>query len=422
VALARTAALRTELERALPRRPFTVSFWDGTTVPATEPEGPTFIVRSPKAIAHIVRAPGELGLGRAYAQGLIDTDDIDGALLLVDSFEPPDLRPAQIARLGLALVRAAGIARPPGRPVTELRLRGERHTIARDRRAVRHHYDAGNDFFKLFLDDSMTYSCGYFRGGAKTLADAQRAKLDLVCTKLGLTEGERVLDVGCGWGSFAIHAAQNYGVRVLGVTLSEEQVRLGREMVAAAGVSDLVELRLADYRDLSHPPQTFDAISSIGMAEHVGSERIGLYMRTLHDLLRPGGRLLNHAIAKLMDFDEKDEGAFSERFVFPDGVPLALSRITGAMERTSLVVRHVEGFPEDYARTLSYWIENFESRFDEAVRVAGIERARVYRVYLRAARAGFSTGYVSVYQVLAHRPTAARYEPPAGPEPAGEYF
>jgi cyclopropane-fatty-acyl-phospholipid synthase len=328
----------------------------------------------------------------------------------------------QMLALAAGVARARGVARLPRPPASELRLTGERHTVGRDRQAVSYHYDAGNDFFKLFLDDSMTYSCGYFRGGAKTLADAQRAKLDLVCTKLGLTEGERVLDVGCGWGSFAIHAAQNYGVRVLGVTLSEEQVRLGREMVAAAGVSDLVELRLADYRDLSHPPQTFDAISSIGMAEHVGSERIGLYMRTLHDLLRPGGRLLNHAIAKLMDFDEKDEGAFSERFVFPDGVPLALSRITGAMERTSLVVRHVEGFPEDYARTLSYWIENFESRFDEAVRVAGIERARVYRVYLRAARAGFSTGYVSVYQVLAHRPTAARYEPPAGPEPAGEYF
>jgi cyclopropane-fatty-acyl-phospholipid synthase len=324
--------------------------------------------------------------------------------------------------LAAGVARACGLTRLPRPPGSELRLTGERHTVGRDRQAVSYHYDAGNDFFKLFLDDSMTYSCGYFRGGAETLADAQRAKLDLVCTKLGLTEGERVLDVGCGWGSFAIHAAQNYGVRVLGVTLSEEQVRLGREMVAAAGVSDLVELRLADYRDLSHPPQTFDAISSIGMAEHVGAERIGLYMRTLYDLLRPGGRLLNHAIAKLMDFDEKDEGAFSERFVFPDGVPLALSRITEAMERTSLVVRHVEGFPEDYARTLSYWIESFESRFDEAVRVAGIERARVYRVYLRAARAGFTTGYVSVYQVLAHRPTAARYEPPAGPEPAGEYF
>jgi cyclopropane-fatty-acyl-phospholipid synthase len=420
LAFSNTAPLRRAIEAALPRRPFAISFWDGTTVPATEPDSPTFRLLSPQALAHVVRAPGELGLGRAFVVGLIDADSIEGAIRVIDTFEP--LRPSvpQMLALASGVVRACGLTRLPRPPASELRLTGERHTVGRDRQAVSYHYDAGNDFFRLFLDNSMTYSCGYFRGGADTLADAQRAKLDLVCTKLGLTEGEGVLDVGCGWGSFAIHAAQNYGVRVLGVTLSEEQVRLGREMVAAAGVSDLVELRLADYRELSG--ETFDAISSIGMAEHVGSERIGLYMRTLHDLLRPGGRLLNHAIAKLMDFDEKDEGEFSERFVFPDGVPLALSRIIEAMERTSLVVRHVEGFPEDYARTLSYWIENFESRFDEAVRVAGIERARAYRVYLRAARAGFTTGYVSVYQVLAHRPTAARYESPAGPEPAGEYF
>jgi cyclopropane-fatty-acyl-phospholipid synthase len=422
VAFSNTAPLRRAIEAALPRRPFAISFWDGTTVPATEPDSPTFRLLSPQALAHVVRAPGELGLGRAFVLGLIDADSIEGAVRVIDTFEAPRPSVPQMLALAGGVVRACGLTRLPRPPASELRLTGERHTVGRDRQAVSYHYDAGNDFFALFLDESMTYSCGYFRAGAETLAEAQRAKLDLVCTKLGLTEGERVLDVGCGWGSFAIHAAQNYGVRVLGVTLSEEQVRLGREMVAAAGVSDLVELRLADYRDLSHPPQTFDAISSIGMAEHVGSERIGLYMRTLHDLLRPGGRLLNHAIAKLTDFDEKDEGEFSERFVFPDGVPLALSRIVDAMERASLVVRHVEGFPEDYARTLGYWIESFESRFDEAVRVAGIERARVYRVYLRAARAGFNTGYVSVYQVLAHRPTAARYEPPAGAEPAGEYF
>jgi cyclopropane-fatty-acyl-phospholipid synthase len=402
VALARTAALRRELERALPRRPFTVSFWDGTTVPATEPEGPTFLVRSPKAIAHIVRAPGELGLGRAYAQGLIDTDDIDGALLLVDSFEPPDLRPGQIARLGLALVRAAGIARPPGRPVTELRLRGERHTIARDRRAVRHHYDAGNDFFKLFLDDSMTYSCAYWRDGASTLEEAQAAKHELVCRKLALVAGERLLDVGCGWGSMAIHAASVHRVRALGISLSEPQVQEARRRAAEAGVADLVEFQVADYRELE--AGRFDAISSIGMVEHVGEERIDLYASTLFELLGSGGRLLNHGIAKLADFDTADEGPFSERFVFPDGVPLPLSRIVRALERTGFATTHVEGLAEDYARTLSHWIERYEDHYEEAVRVAGEERARVWRLYLRAARQGFTTGWASVYQVLAHRP------------------
>ncbi|MGP0051610.1 MAG: class I SAM-dependent methyltransferase [Solirubrobacteraceae bacterium] len=400
---ARTEPLRREIEVALPRRPFTIRFWDGSRVEATEDGGPTFDVLSPQALAHALRAPGELGLGRAYVLGLLEVDDIDAALRVVDTFEPPPLSPRRAANLALAAVRACGLVKPPRAPASELRLTGERHTIGRDRRAVRYHYDAGNEFFALFLDQSMTYSCAYFRAGATTLEEAQQAKLELVCAKLGLQEGERVLDVGCGWGSFAIHAAANYGVRVLGVTLSEQQVNLGRRRVQAAGLSELIELRVADYRELGS--QAFDAISSIGMVEHVGEERIDLYMRTLDGLLRPGGRLLNHGIAKLTDFDTPDEGAFSERFVFPDGVPLPLSRIELALERAGLVTRHVEGLPEDYARTLDHWIESYEERYEEAVRVAGMQRARVWRLYLRAARQGFTTGWASVYQVLAHKPS-----------------
>jgi cyclopropane-fatty-acyl-phospholipid synthase len=396
-----TAPLRRELAAAIPVRPFAVRFWDGSEVPSTIPDAPIFSFRSPEALAHVIRAPGELGLGRAYVLGLIESDDIEKSLRVVDTFEPPRISPGQTARLGVALVRACGLVRPPKAPASELRLKGERHTAARDRRAIAYHYDAGNAFFALFLDASMTYSCAYFKGGAQTLEEAQQAKLGLVCSKLALTEGERLLDVGCGWGSFAIHAATHYGVSVVGVTLSAEQVKLGRELVREAGVEDRVTLRLADYRELAG--EQFDAISSIGMVEHVGEERIDLYMSTLHGLLSPGGRLLNHGIAKLMDFDTKDEGAFSERFVFPDGVPLPLSRIAQAMERTGLVVRHVEGLPEDYARTLSCWIESYEARYDEAVRLAGEERARVWKLYLRAARAGFTTGWASVYQVLASK-------------------
>ena len=399
---ARTATLRREIEAALPRRPFAITFWDGTSVPATEPDGPTFTIHSPQAIAHVLRAPGELGLGRAYVLGLIDVDDIDKALRVVDTFEAPEIPIRRMGGLGFGLLRACGLAMPPRPPASELRLTGERHTIGRDRRAVRYHYDAGNEFFALFLDPSMTYSCAYFQGGATTLEEAQQAKLALVCRKLALQEGERVLDVGCGWGSFAIHAARNHGVRVLGVTLSERQVELGRRRAREAGVEDLVELRVADYRELEG--EQFDAISSIGMVEHVGEERIDLYMRTLHGLLKPGGRLLNHGIAKLADLDTEDEGAFSERFVFPDGVPLPLSRIELALERTGLVARHVEGLPDDYAETLRYWISSFESSFDKAIRLAGIERARVWRVYLRAGRQAFETGWASVYQVLADKP------------------
>ena len=302
----------------------------------------------------------------------------------------------------------AGSSSRRDRPASELRLTGERHTVGRDRRAVRYHYDAGNEFFALFLDKSMTYSCRLYFSGRRYDArgGAQQAKLALVCRKLALTEGERVLDVGCGWGSFAIHAARNHGVKVLGVTLSERQVELGRGRAREAGVQELVELRVADYRELAG--ERFDAISSIGMVEHVGEERIDLYMETLNELLKPGGRLLNHGIAKLMDFDTKDEGAFSERFVFPDGVPLPLSRIELALER-AYGARHA---PRGGARPgmttprrCATGSESFEGQATtRQSALAGIERARVWRVYLRAARQGFQTGWASVYQVLAHKP------------------
>ncbi len=400
--LARTAPLQRELRAALPQRPFAVRFWDGSTVEATEANAPTFVLRSPRALAHALRAPGELGIGRAYVAGLIEVDDMEAALGIVDSFEPPTLSLRQQARLALSVLRACGLTLPPGPPAAELRLRGERHTLARDRAAVRHHYDVGNEFFSLFLDSSMTYSCALFSRGATTLEAAQEAKLELVCSKLDLKQGDRVLDVGCGWGSFAIHAARNHGVRVLGVTLAERQAELARERVREAGVADRVEIRIADYREVVEDP--FDAIVSIGMVEHVGEERIDLYAARLASLLVSGGRLLNHGIAKLKDFDTPDEGPFSERFVFPDGVPLPLSRIELALERAGFVTRHVEGLAEDYAETLRHWIERFDANYERAVELAGIERGRIWRLYLRAARMGFQTGWASIYQVLAHLP------------------
>lgn len=401
MALSDTAPLRRALATVLPRRPFAVRFWDGTEVPATEPDAPTLTFHTPRALAHALRAPGELGLGRAYVAGMIDVDNMEAALRMVDTFEPPSLTVRQQAGLALAVVRACGLVMPPPVPSVELRLRGQRHSIARDRRAVRHHYDVGNDFFALFLDPSMTYSCAYFSGGAQTLEEAQEAKRELVCRKLDLQEGERVLDVGCGWGSFVIHAAKLHGVRAVGITLAEEQAKLATQRVREAGLADRVEIRVSDYREVNDGP--FDAIASIGMVEHVGAERIDVYARRLHDLLRPGGRLLNHGIAKLQDLDTADEGAFSERFVFPDGVPLPLSRVQRALERAGLVTRHVEGLPNDYHRTLGYWIESYDAHWDDAVRLAGIERARIWSLYLRAGRQAFETGWASVYQVLAHR-------------------
>ena len=400
--LATTEPLRRELAGALPARPFALQFWDGSELDATTDGGPVFTVRSPAAVAHMLRAPGELGLGRAYAAGELAVDDLDRVIVLLDTYKPPPIDLATRLRMMLAAVRACGLTKPPRAPVSELRPRGRRHSRERDERAVRHHYDVSNEFFALFLDDSMTYSCGLYSRGAQTLEQAQEQKRELVCAKLRLSEGERVLDVGCGWGSFVIHAAREHGVQAVGVTLSPAQAELARERVRDAGLADRVEIHVADYRELAGAG-SFDAIASIGMVEHVGSARIDEYARRLAALLRPGGRLLNHGIARLRH-GEPEAGPFSERYVFPDAAPLHLSRVQMALEGAGLETEHVEGLRQDYVDTLSAWIDRLDANRGEAERLAGSERLRVWRLYLRAARSGFVSGFTSVYQVLARRP------------------
>jgi cyclopropane-fatty-acyl-phospholipid synthase len=399
---AQPSALAEELGKAFPDRPFRVEFWDGTDLPATDGGGPVFRVRSPAAVAHALRAPGQLGIGRAYVAGALDVDDLDAVMPLLHLWRPPAPPLRQRARLALAAVRAAGLSARPRRPAAELVLRGTRHSKERDARAVRHHYDVSNEFFALFLDASMTYSCAIFSRGASSLEEAQTTKHELVCSKLGLAPGQRVLDIGCGWGAFAIHAAREHGASVTGITLSEPQARLARERADAAGVGDRVEIRVMDYRDVP-AGERFDAIASVGMVEHVGEEQIDRYARELARLLRPGGRLLNHGIARLRHPDVA-AGPFSERYVFPDGAPQHLSRTTLALERAGLVTEHVEGFAADYAETLRHWAARFDSNLDAARRLAGDERARVWRLYLRAARNSFETGFTSVYQSLCRLP------------------
>ena len=399
--LASTGALRREIERNFPDRPFRVDFWDGTSIAPTGRNGPVFTVESPRALAHALRAPGQLGLGRAYVAGFVTVDDLDATIGLLEAWQPPPIDAGARARLMLAALRACGLTVPPPIPAAELRPHGRLHSLVRDRRAVRHHYDVGNEFFAVFLDHTMTYSCAIFSRGATTLEEAQEAKLELVCQKLGLEAGERVLDVGCGWGSFAIHAASRHGARVVGITLSEPQAQLARRQVEEAGVADRVEIRVADYRELGDEP--FDAIASIGMVEHVGESNIDLYAQRLAAMLKPGGQILNHGITRLRHSDP-EAGEFSNRYVFPDGAPLHLSRVLLALERAGFVTEHVEGFGADYAETLRHWIERFDARQDEAVRVAGPERVRVFRLYLRAARNGFLNGFTSIYQVRGRLP------------------
>jgi cyclopropane-fatty-acyl-phospholipid synthase len=398
-----TAPLRREIEARIPQRPFAVEFWDGTQLPATarEGRGPTFFVRSPRAAAHALRAPGQLGLGRAYVSGEIEVDDIDAVIELLDDWQPPPLESGEKARLLLGAIRAAGLTPPPRRPASELRPSGRRHSKERDAEAVRHHYDVSNEFFSLFLDDSMTYSCAIFSRGAETLEGAQEEKLETVARKLALKEGERVLDVGCGWGSFPLWAATRHGARVLGITLSPPQAERARQRAEAAGVGDRVEIRVMDYRDLAG--ERFDAIASIGMVEHVGEAQIDVYARTLAGLLEPGGRLLNHGIARLRHTDP-EAGPFSERYVFPDAEPLHLSRVLLALERAGFATHHVEEFGADYAETLRHWARGLDENLDQAVVLAGPERVRVWRLYLRMARRGFETGFLSIYQARCSLP------------------
>src|SRR5918995_7041837 len=314
-----TASVCREIERALPDRPFAIEFWDGGKVPPSNGAGPTLRFRSPRAIAHVLRSPGQLGLGRAYVYGDIDTDDLDGVIALIGRWQAPPIPPRQPARLLAAALRAAGVQRPPPPPAAELRPRGRLHTLRRDAAAVRHHYDVSNEFFALFLDETMTYSCALFEEGTETLEEAQEAKLELICSKLDLQPGQRVLDIGCGWGSFAIHAAREHGVSVVGITLSPPQAELAAERARQAGLADRVEIRVMDYRDLGD--ETFDAVASIGMVEHVGESRIDEYAALIAGVLAPGGRVLNHGIVALRPQGDGAQkgGEFSRRYVFPDG-------------------------------------------------------------------------------------------------------
>lgn len=417
--MATTAPLRRHVERSFPDRPFAIELWDGSSIPATR-HGPTLTIRSRKAIGHLLRAPGELGLGRAYVCGEIDVDDLDGIVSLLGRWSPPSLGWVARLRLGVAALRAAGISRLPPPPAAELRPKRRRHTKARDAEAVRHHYDVSNEFFALFLDRTMTYSCALFEDGIEGLEDAQRAKLDLICRKLGLEPGMRMLDIGCGWGSLAIHAAREYGASVWGITLSEPQAELARERAREAGVADRVEIRVMDYRDLRE--ERFDAVASIGMVEHVGERRIDEYAARIARVLKPGGRALNHGITYVPAAERgvHVSGEFSNRYVFPDGELLNLSRMVLAFERAGLEALNVENLHTDYAETLRHWTARLEERLDAAERLAGAERTRVWRLYLRAARNGFEVANNAVYQLLCSRPltegpsvfpTGARHEP-----------
>ncbi len=386
--------------------PIGIRAYDGSSLgPGDAPA--TVIIRSADAIRRILTAPGELGLGRAYVAGDIDVEgDVFAALsALRDRVPGASIRPAQLA----ALARLAGTTslRPLPPPPEEARLRGRRHTKQRDAAAISHHYDVSNDFYRLVLGSSMTYSCAVWPSPDATLEQAQAAKHELVCRKLDLREGSRLLDVGCGWGGMTMHAAREHGATAVGVTLSRAQAEWAQKAVAEAGLGDRVEIRYQDYREVRDGP--YDSISSIGMFEHVGLANVGLYFDRLHQLLRPGGRLLNHGISRpsrpgrMRTPSRIRRRSFIDRYVFPDGELHEVGAVVSRVQASGFEVRHVESLREHYALTLRAWVRNLEENWERAVSEAGEPRARIWRLYMAGSALNFEAGRTQVHQVLAVR-------------------
>jgi cyclopropane-fatty-acyl-phospholipid synthase len=400
------AALSTVLGAA--ESPWRLRAWDGSE--AGPPGAPVLVVRSPQAVRRLIWAPGELGLVRAHVAGDIDIEgDVyatldalapSGRLSTTGAFPRPTVRQwAELARTALAV---GAVGPPPPPPAEEFRRprRGHLHSPRRDAAAVSHHYDVGNEFYALVLGPTLVYSCAVWTDEATGLDAAQEAKLDLVCRKLGLRPGMRLLDVGCGWGSLALHAAGRYGADVVGITLSAEQAALARERVADAGLAGRITIRVQDYRAVEDGP--FDAVASIGMAEHVGRAGMAGYVTALHDLLAPGGRLLHHAIAWSAGETTWDDDTFIARYVFPDGELITLGETVAALE-AGFEVLDVEALRRHYALTLRAWVDRLDKHWDTAVRLVGEGRARVWRLYMAAAALSFEGGKLGVNQVLAQR-------------------
>lgn len=390
--------------------------WDGSAAGAVhDPSAPILIVRRRRALRRLLWSPGELGLARAFVSGDLDLegDIADGlsrfwALARTGAGRPRMGRAQKIDALRTAL-RLRAIGPNPRPPAAEAVLAGGLHSRRRDRAAISHHYDLSNEFYSFLLDPQMAYSCGYWTresGPGYGLEDAQRDKLDLICRKLDLRPGMRLLDVGCGWASLLVHAAKHYGVHAVGVTLSARQREYGIARVRAAGLDDRVEIRLQDYREI--PDQPFDAISSIEMGEHVGQHNYPVYAARLHDLLRPHGRLLLQQMSRgaAGENNAPGGGAFMESYVAPDMYMRPVGETIGFLERAGHEVADVHSLREHYVWTVRPWLDTLQDRRSEAVRLIGEEQYRIWLLYLAGAALAFEENRMGVHQILAVRPDA----------------
>jgi cyclopropane-fatty-acyl-phospholipid synthase len=397
------------LGRDLPVR---IECYDGSALGPDDADA-RIVVHSRDAVGYLLTAPGEIGFGRAYVSGAITLEgDIFAALELRHVLPNVKLN----ARSWLALARlagASGLRRPPI-PREEARLHGRRHSRRRDAAAISHHYDVSNDFYAYVLGPSMTYSCAVWEPDTESLEQAQANKYELICRKLALQPGMRLLDVGCGWGGMVMYAARHYGVEAVGVTLSQEQANFARMAVKHAGLDDRVDVRVQDYRDIPDGP--YDAISSIGMFEHVGLARLGEYFTRLCELVRPQGRVLNHGISRPQDRRRTSLDGFIGRYVFPDGELHEVGRVITRMHDSGLEVRHVESLREHYAKTLRCWVANLEANWDDVVALAGVGRARVWRLYMAASAVNFEDGNIAIHHTLGVRSPSGPAEMPPLPD------
>ena len=400
-----------EVFEALVDRPVPLRFtaYDGSaTGPADAKIG--LELKNERGLAYLVTAPGDLGMARAYVSGDLDLHGVHPGdpyeamvlLLRVLRFRRPS--PAE----ALNLMRSIGLSHlvPPAPPPQEHLPRwrrlveGLRHSPTRDGKVIEHHYDVSNRFYRLVLGPSMTYTCALYATGSETLEQAQEDKYELVARKLDLQSGQRLLDVGCGWGGMVIHAAKHHGVRALGVTLSRQQAEWGKRWIREEGLEHLAEIRHLDYRDV--PETGFDAVSSIGLTEHIGVANYPAYFDFLRRKLVPGGRLLNHCITR-PDNRPKETGAFIDRYVFPDGELIGSGKIITEAQNAGLEVHHEENLRMHYAKTLAGWNANLEEHWDECVAEVGEGTARVWGLYMAGSRMGFERNEIQLHQVLMGR-------------------
>jgi cyclopropane-fatty-acyl-phospholipid synthase len=416
-AVSKCRAVLTALFGEPSQRSFDVRFWDGAVDRGARSPF-TLVLNRPAALRRMLLPPNEMSIVESYIAGDVDIDgSMEAASNLADAIGGRLRSPLAIARLVRMVVGLPGQADDDLADIRfpeHARKLGPRHTPVRDAAAIHYHYDVGNEFYKLWLDKKMVYSCAYFRSAEDSLDDAQTAKLDLICRKLRLKPGERLLDIGCGWGGLIMHAAEHYGVDATGITLSQNQATLAKERIEQARLGDRCRVAIRDYRTLN-AGDAYDKISSVGMIEHVGASHLPVYFESAFRALKPGGLFMNHGIVSLSEprprpLKEKifrkfwRADAFIDTYVFPDGKLTAAHDVISAAEGAGFEVRDVESLREHYAMTLRRWVRTLEEKSDDATALVGPHHFRIWRLYMAASANSFARASINIIQTLLAKP------------------